>query len=46
MIHSELKKSVHFFARAEMEFTIRQERVKEAMVWMDKPGSFMVEDRW
>ncbi len=46
MLHSEFKKCVHFFTRAELEFSIRQERVKEAMAYMSQPGALMVQDRW
>ncbi|GMH67120.1 hypothetical protein TrLO_g1852 [Triparma laevis f. longispina] len=46
LLHSELKKAQHFFDRAQREFAIREERVKDAMDYCGKPGALMVQDRW
>ncbi|GMH70573.1 hypothetical protein TrST_g14046 [Triparma strigata] len=46
LLHSELKKAQHFFERAQREFAIREERVKDAMEYCGKPGALMVQDRW
>ncbi|GMI39831.1 hypothetical protein TrCOL_g3199 [Triparma columacea] len=46
LLHSELKKSTHFFSRAQAEFGIRHERVKDAAEFCAQPGALMVQDRW
>lgn len=46
MLHAELKKCIHFFNRAEQEFTIREERVREAMEIVRRPNSIMVDGKW
>ena len=45
LLHSELKKSIHFFSRAQAEFAIRHERVKDAMEYSKQPGALMLQDR-
>jgi SPX domain len=44
MLHSEFKKATHFFGKAEEEFIIREERVREGMEIMAKP--IMVSEKW
>lgn len=46
LLHSEFKKSIHFFTRAQAEFGIRHERIKDAMEYSKQPGALMVHDRW
>lgn len=46
LLHAELKKATHFFERAEQEFSIREERVKEGMEIMKQPNSIMVNEKW
>lgn len=46
LLHSELKKAIHFFERAELEFSIREERIREGMEIMKKPNSIMVSEKW
>jgi hypothetical protein len=47
LLHAELQKAQHFFGKAEDEFTIREERVREGMAIMKKPNSIMlINDRW
>lgn len=47
LLHAELKKAIHFFDRAQEEFTIREERAREGMAIMKRPNSIMlVNDRW
>jgi len=46
LLHSELKKAVHFFERAQQEFSIREERIREGMEIMKKPNSIMVSEKW
>lgn len=47
LLYSELKKAQHFFGKAEEEFIIREERVREGMSIMKKPNSIMlINDRW
>lgn len=46
LLHSEFKKACHFFAKAEHEFIIREERVREGMEIMKRPNSIMVNEKW
>jgi SPX domain len=46
MLHSEFKKACHFFGKAEQEFIIREERVREGMEIMKRPNSIMVNEKW
>ena len=46
MLHSELRKAIHFFDRAQEEFSIREERVREGMEITKKPNSIMVNGKW
>mmetsp|Transcript_32278 Transcript_32278/g.96819 ORF Transcript_32278/g.96819 Transcript_32278/m.96819 type:complete len:302 (-) Transcript_32278:162-1067(-) len=46
LLHSELKKAIHFFERAEQEFSIREERIAEGMEIMKKPNSIIVSEKW
>jgi len=47
LLHAELQKAQHFFGKAEEEFTIREERVREGMTIMKMPNSIMlINDRW
>eukprot|EP00816_Leptocylindrus_hargravesii_P007733 CAMPEP_0196817152 /NCGR_PEP_ID=MMETSP1362-20130617/59040_1 /TAXON_ID=163516 /ORGANISM="Leptocylindrus danicus, Strain CCMP1856" /LENGTH=331 /DNA_ID=CAMNT_0042194731 /DNA_START=29 /DNA_END=1024 /DNA_ORIENTATION=+ len=46
VLNAELRKAVHFFDKAVQEFTIREERVREGILIMKKPGYVMVSDRW
>jgi len=46
LLHSELRKAIHFFDRATEEFTIREARVREGMDIMRQPNSIMVNDKW
>eukprot|EP00593_Proboscia_inermis_P014511 CAMPEP_0171325830 /NCGR_PEP_ID=MMETSP0816-20121228/117060_1 /TAXON_ID=420281 /ORGANISM="Proboscia inermis, Strain CCAP1064/1" /LENGTH=396 /DNA_ID=CAMNT_0011825119 /DNA_START=716 /DNA_END=1906 /DNA_ORIENTATION=- len=47
LLHGELKKAIRFFSKAEEEFAIREERVRESMIIMKKPNSIMlINDRW
>jgi hypothetical protein len=46
LLHAEFKKASHFFDRAEEEFTIREERVREGMEIMKQPNSIMVNEKW
>jgi SPX domain len=46
LLHSEFKKASHFFDKAQQEFVIREERVREGMEIMKRPNSIMVSDKW
>lgn len=46
LLHTELKKAEHFFERAQVEFTIREERVRESVFIIKRSKSMMVDDRW
>lgn len=46
LLNSELKKAVHFFDKATIEFEIREERVREGIEIMRKANSLMVNERW
>jgi hypothetical protein len=45
LLHSELKKATHFFDKAQREFTIREDRVREGMEIMKRPNSIMVNEK-
>ena len=46
-LHSELKKAIHFFDKAQQEFSIREDRIVEGMKIMQKPNSIMMSnERW
>ena len=46
LLNSELKKAIHFFDKATIEFGIREERVREGIDIMRKTNSIMVNERW
>lgn len=46
LLNSELKKSIHFFDKAQLEFEIREERVREGIDIMRKANSLMVNEKW
>lgn len=46
LLNSELKKAIHFFDKATIEFGIREERVREGIDIMRKTNSLMVNERW
>lgn len=46
LLHSEFKKATHFFEKAQVEFTIRELRVREGMEIMKRPNSIMVNEKW
>jgi hypothetical protein len=46
LLHSEFKKATYFFERAQTEFEIREERVREGMEIMKQPNSIMVNEKW
>lgn len=46
LLHAEFKKATHFFEKAQQEFIIREERVREGMEIMKRPNSIMVSDKW
>lgn len=46
LLHSEFRKTSHFFDRATEEFVIREERVREGMNIMKQPNSIMVSGKW
>lgn len=46
LLHSEFRKATHFFDKAQQEFTIREERVREGMEIMKRPNSIMVHEKW
>lgn len=46
LLHAELKKATHFFDKAQQEFLIREERVREGMEIMKQPNSIMVNEKW
>ena len=45
-MHAEFKKATYFFDRAQQEFQIREERVREGMEIMKQPNSIMVNEKW
>jgi len=46
LLHAEFKKATHFFDKAQQEFIIREERVREGMEIMQRPNSIMVSEKW
>lgn len=46
LLHAEFKKASHFFEKAQQEFSIREERVREGMEIMKRPNSIMVNEKW
>mmetsp|Transcript_11234 Transcript_11234/g.21427 ORF Transcript_11234/g.21427 Transcript_11234/m.21427 type:complete len:372 (+) Transcript_11234:114-1229(+) len=47
LLHAEFKKATYFFEKAQTEFEIREERVREGMEIMKQPGySIMVNEKW
>lgn len=46
LLNSELKKAIHFFDNAQLEFEIREARVREGIEIMRKANSLMVDEKW
>ena len=46
LLNSELKKAIHFFEKAQLEFEIREARVREGIEIMRKANSLMVTEKW
>ena len=46
LLHAEFNKAEHFFEKAQQEFVIREERVREGMNIMKQPNSIMVNEKW
>ena len=46
LLHSEFRKATFFFEKAQAEFEIREERVREGMEIMKQPNSIMVNEKW
>jgi len=46
LLHAEFNKATHFFGKAQKEFTIREERVREGMEIMKQPNAIMVNEKW
>ena len=46
LLNSELKKAIHFFDKALVEFDIREARVREGTEIMKKANSLMVNEKW
>jgi hypothetical protein len=46
LIRAEFKKASQFFERAQQEYEIREQRIKEGMEIITKPNSIMVNDKW
>jgi SPX domain protein involved in polyphosphate accumulation len=46
LLHSELKKASHFFDRAQQEFLIREERVRDGLEIVRQPNFIMVNEKW
>lgn len=46
LLHAELKKASYFFKRAQEEFSIREERIREGVEIMSRPSSIMVNEKW
>ena len=46
LLNSELRKCIHFFDRAQLEFEIRESRVREGIDIMRKANSLMVSEKW
>ncbi len=45
-LHSELRKSIHFYGRTCEEYRIRANRLKEGTVILKRSGFSLVEDKW
>ncbi len=46
LLNYELKKAIHFFDKAQLEFEIREARVREGIDIMRKANSLMVSEKW
>ncbi|KAL7569123.1 hypothetical protein ACA910_016956 [Epithemia clementina (nom. ined.)] len=46
LLHSEFRKATYFFEKAQQEFEIREERVREGFEIMKQPNSIMVNEKW
>jgi SPX domain len=46
LLHTELKKASHFFEKAQQEYQIREERVREGLEIMKQPNSILVNEKW
>ncbi|KAL7477673.1 hypothetical protein ACHAW6_003473 [Cyclotella cf. meneghiniana] len=46
LLNSELRKAIHFFEKAQLEFEIREARVREGIDIMRKANSLMVSEKW
>lgn len=46
LLHSEVKKGIHFFSKAEQEFMIREERIREGAEILKNSDRIMSSDRW
>jgi len=46
LLHAELKKASYFFKRAQQEFSIREERIREGVEIMSRPSSIMINEKW
>lgn len=46
LLNSELRKAIHFFDKAQLEFEIREARVREGIDIMRKANSLMVSEKW
>lgn len=46
VVNAELRKAIHFFGRAVQEFGIREERLREGILIMKKPGYIMESKKW
>lgn len=46
LLNSELRKAVHFFDKAQLEFELREARVREGIDIMRKANSLMVTEKW
>ena len=46
LLNSELRKAIRFFDKAQLEFEIRESRVREGIEIMRKANSLMVSEKW
>lgn len=46
LLHTEFRKASYFFEKAQTEFEIREERVREGMNIMKQPNSILVNEKW
>ena len=46
LLNAELRKAVHFFDQAQLEYEIRERRVREGIAIMRGANSFMVSEKW